>query len=146
MEVLMEELSNQSGHYMSKKAKKEQRAHFREYLATLQDNEAPSHVVNFRGGSLELTTWKDIIALNATRRCLQGGFQIQLLTNPILQAIFGAHAETLNANGSYSQLEKRLLLSKTSEAAKLKDMDRTKKRRNRNNVKNHFLTADGEDI
>lgn len=146
IEIVMEELSNQSGHYMSKKAKKEQRANFREYLSTLQDNEAPIHVVQFRGGSLELTSWRDIIALNYTRRCLQGGFQIQLLTNPILQVIFGAHGETLAAHGTYSQLEKRLILSKASEASKAKDMDRSKKRRNRTNAKNHFLTADGDDI
>jgi len=115
-------------------------------LSTLQDNEAPIHVVQFRGGSLELTSWRDIIALNYTRRCLQGGFQIQLLTNPILQVIFGAHGETLAAHGTYSQLEKRLILSKASEASKAKDMDRSKKRRNRTNAKNHFLTADGDDI
>ena len=146
IEMIMEELSNQSGHYMSKKAKKEQRATFREYLATLQEDESPTHTIQFRGGSLELTSWKDIIAVNAARRCLQGGFQIQLLTNPILQAIFGANASTLNAHGGYSQLEKRLLLSKTSEASKAKDLDRHKKRRDRNNVKNHFLMADGDDI
>jgi hypothetical protein len=146
IQMVMEELSNQSGHYMSKKAKKEQRATFREYLATIQDNEDPEHVVQFRGGSLELHSWKDIIALNFIRRCLQGGFQIQLLTNPTLQAMFGANGQTLNSNEGYSQLQKRLLLSKTSEAAKVKDLDRNKKRRNRNNVKNHFLTADGDDI
>ena len=147
IEIRMEELSNQSGHYMSKKSKKEQRATFREYLATVQDNEAPTHAVNFRGGSLELTTWKDIIALNATRRCLQGGFQIQLMTNPILQAIFGANGQALNnANGGYSKLEKRLILSKTSEAYKAKDLERHKKQRNRSNMKNSFLTADGEEM
>eukprot|EP00934_Nitzschia_sp_Nitz4_P008998 Nitzschia sp. Nitz4//scaffold49_size126201//76414//77685//NITZ4_003648-RA/size126201-processed-gene-0.145-mRNA-1//1//CDS//3329553167//8988//frame0 len=146
IEQVISDLSNQSGHYMSKKAKKEQRANFREYLATIQDNENPEHTVQFRGGSLELGTWKDIVCLNYIRRCLQGGFQIQLLTNPVLQQIFGATGHVLNANGGMSQLEKRLYMSKTSEAAKLKDMDRTKKRDKRNNVKNHFLTADGEDI
>lgn len=144
IEQTMDELSNQTGHYMSKKAKKEQRAYFRDYLATLQDNQAPEQVVQFRGGSLELTSWKEIIALNFIRRCLQGGFQIQLLTNPTLQAIFGADGSTLNESGNMSQLEKRWYLSKTSEAAKSKDMDLTKKRDKRNNIKNHFLTADGE--
>jgi hypothetical protein len=77
---------------------------------------------------------------------LQGGFQIQLLTNPILQAIFGADGDALNANAGYSKLEKRLLISKSSEASKTKDLDLSKKRRNRANVKNHFLNADGEDM
>lgn len=142
---VIDQLSNQSGHYMSKKAKKEQRANFREYLATIQDNESPHLVVQFRGGSLELESWKDIIPLNFVRRCLQGGFQIQLLTNPTLQAIFGATGNVLNANSSLSQLEKRLLLSKTSEAVKLKNLDRHKDRDKRRNIKNHFLTADGDD-
>jgi hypothetical protein len=146
IESCMEALSNQSGHYMSKKAKKGQRATFREYLATLQENESPTHVVQFRGGSLELSAWKDIIALNFTRRCLQGGFQIQLLTNPTLQAVFGTNSLALNSDTGYSQLEKRLLLSKSSVAAKIKDADRNKKQRNRTNAKNHFLTVDGDDI
>ena len=122
---------------------------FRDFLNLLQDNETPDHVVQFRGGSLELTTWKDIITLEYMKRCLQGGFQIQLLTNPALQFLLGANGDALRGSrggGGYSQLEKRLLLSKTSEAAKSKDMNRHKGRDKRNNIKNHFLTADGEDL
>jgi hypothetical protein len=77
---------------------------------------------------------------------MQGGFQIQLLTNPTLQSIFGADGQVLNSNANLSQLEKRLYLSKGSEAARLAHVDRTKKRRVRTNVKNHFLTSDGDDI
>jgi hypothetical protein len=88
---------------------------------------------------------KDIIALNFMRQCLQGGLQIQLMTNPTLQAIFGADCQALNSsNMGYSQLEKRLILSKASEAAKVKDLDRNKKRRNRTNVKNLFLASDDD--
>mmetsp|Transcript_23257 Transcript_23257/g.64505 ORF Transcript_23257/g.64505 Transcript_23257/m.64505 type:complete len:495 (-) Transcript_23257:134-1618(-) len=140
------ELAHASGHYLSKKAKKEQRYVFRDYLGMLQDNETPEVVVQFRGGSLELTSFGDICALDFVKRCLQGGFQIQLLTNPTLQAIFGCDGVALGYSNGYSQLEKRLLLSKTSEAAKLKDQDRHKGRKKRQNVKNHFLTADGDDI
>ena len=140
------ELSVESGHHMSKKAKKEQRATFREFQATIVDDETPEEVVNFRGGTLELSTWSEIIQLNFIRHCLQSGFQIQLLTNSTLQTIFGANGRMLNEFGGYSQLEKRLLLSKTSDAAKAADIDLTRKRRTRNNIKNHFLTADGEDI
>ena len=140
------ELSVESGHHMSKKAKKEQRATFREFQATIVDDETPEEVVNFRGGTLELSTWSEIVQLNFIRHCLQSGFQIQLLTNSTLQTIFGANGKLLNEFGGYSQLEKRLLLSKTSGAAKAADMDLTRKRRTRTNVKNHFLTADGEDI
>jgi hypothetical protein len=140
------ELSVESGHRMSKKAKKEQRATFREFQATIVDDEAPQEVVNFRGGTLQLESWSEIVQLNFIRHCLQGGFQIQLLTNSTLQDIFGADGTALNEFGGYSQLEKRLLLSKTSEVAKLADQDMTKRRRNRTNVKNHFLTSDGEDL
>mmetsp|Transcript_18127 Transcript_18127/g.26907 ORF Transcript_18127/g.26907 Transcript_18127/m.26907 type:complete len:474 (-) Transcript_18127:100-1521(-) len=140
------ELSTESGHYMSKRQKKQQRATFREYQATLVDDEPPDETVSFRGGSLTLSTWKELIQLNFARHCLQGGFQVQLLTNPTLQAIFGADGHVINGSGTLSQLEKRLLMSKTSEAAKMAHVDMTKKRRVRNNVKNHFLTTDGEGI
>ena len=138
--------SNQSGHSISKKAKKEQRAIFREYMATLVDGESPQQTVSFRGGSLTLTSWGEIVQLNFIRHCLQGGLQTQILTNPTLQAFFCADGNVLNSNGHLSQLEKRLFLSKTSEASKQAYVDRNKKRRTRNDIKNHFLTADGEDI
>ena len=140
------QLAVESGHHMSKKAKKEQRATFREFQATLVDDESPQQIVNFRGGSLELGTWKEIVQLNFVRHCLQGGFQVQLLTNATLQAIFGADGQALAEFSGYSQLEKRLILSKTSEAAKGADQELSKKRRNRTNAKNQFLTADGDDI
>lgn len=155
-EVLMDEvkqriaeLSVESGHHMSKKAKKEQRATFREFMATIVEDEAPEESISFRNnGTLTLGSWREIIQLNFVRHCLQGGFQLQLLTNPTLQAIFGASGLALgDAHGtSLSQLEKRLILSKTSEAAKKDDRDMTRQRRKRENIKNHFLTADGEDI
>lgn len=140
------ELAHASGHYLSKKAKKEQRYVFRDYLGMLQDNESPEVVVNFRGGTLELNKFGDIVAYEFIKRCLQGGFQVQLLTNPTLQAIFGCNGAVLGNSYGYSQLEKRLLLSKTSEASKLKDQDRHKGRKKRQNVKDHFLTADGDAI
>ena len=140
------DLAHASGHHLSKKAKKEQRHVFRDYLGMLQDNESPEVVVAFRGGTLELTKFGDIVALEFIKRCLQGGFQVQLLTNPTLQAIFGCDGSILGHSNGYSQLEKRLLLSKTSEASKLKDQDRHKGRKKRQNVKDHFLTADGDAI
>jgi hypothetical protein len=140
------QLAVESGHHMKKKAKKEQRATFREIQAILVDDESPHQIVNFRGGSLELETWKEIHQLTFIRHCLQGGFQVQLLTNATLQAIFGANGQALAEFSGYSQLEKRLILSKTSEAAKEADRELSKKRRNRTNAKNQFLTADGDDI
>jgi hypothetical protein len=152
-EVLMDEvkqlvatLSMESGHHMSKKAKKEQRATFREFVATIVDDEAPEEIINFRGGSLSLHTWREIIQLNFIRHCLQGGFQIQLLTNATLQSIFGANGAALNDFAGLSQLEKRLTLSKTSEASKIADQVMAKQRTKRQNVKNHFLTSDGDDL
>mmetsp|Transcript_39271 Transcript_39271/g.118117 ORF Transcript_39271/g.118117 Transcript_39271/m.118117 type:complete len:228 (+) Transcript_39271:1103-1786(+) len=152
-EVLMDEvkqrvaeLSVESGHHMSKKAKKEQRATFREFMATIVDDESPSEIVSFRGGQLTLKSWREIIQLNFIRHCLQSGFQIQLMTNPTLHAIFGADGNLLSTIENMSQLEKRLTMSKTSQAAKAADVDLTRRRRNRTNMKNHFLTADGDDF
>ena len=140
------ELSVQSGHHLNKKLKKKVRATFREFMATVVEDEAPEEVINFRSGSLTLGSWREIIQLNFCRHCLQSGFQIQLLTNETLQAIFGADGQALNDYGGMSSLEKRLLLSKTSEAAKLADQKMTKKRAKRQNQKNHFLTVDDGDF
>lgn len=56
-EVLMDEvkqriaeLSVESGHHMSKKDKKEQRATFRDFMSTIVDDESPEEIVNWRGG------------------------------------------------------------------------------------------------
>lgn len=140
------ELAHTSGHYLSKKAKKEQRYVFRDYLGMLQDNEIPVQSISFRGGTLELTSFGDMVSYDFVKRCLQGGFQVQLLTNPTLQQIFGCDGAALGTQAGYSQLEKRLYLSKTSEASKSKDQDRYKRRDKRQNIKNHFLTTDGEDV
>jgi hypothetical protein len=72
------ELSVESGHHMSKKAKKAQRATFREFMSTIVDDDSPCEVVTFRGGNLTLRSWREIIQLNFIRHCLQGAFQIQL--------------------------------------------------------------------
>lgn len=149
-EVLMDEvkqriaeLSVDSSKVMSKQAKKLQRANFRDFNNTIVDDESPDEVVNWRGGKLTLKSWKEIIQLNFIRHCLQGGFQIQLMTNETLQGVFGV---TYTSGSSLSRLEKRLYMSKTSEAAKAADKAMTKQRKTRTNVKNHFLTADGDDI
>lgn len=152
-EVLMDEvkqrvaeLSVESGHHMSKKAKKEQRGVFRDFMATIVDDESPNEVVSFRGGTLTLKTWREIVQLNFIRHCLQSGFQIQLMTNTTLQLMFGLDARALNSNSTMSQLEKRLILSKTSDASKAADREMLKRRKSKRNKQNHFLTIDGEDI
>lgn len=153
-EVLMDEvkqriaeLSVESGKHLSKKAKKQQRATFREFMGTIVDDEAPEEIISFRNGSLELNSWREIIQLNFVRHCLQGGFQVQLITNATLQLIFGADGQSLNEHGGgLSQLEKRLILSKTSEASKNADIKMSKNRDKRHNVKNDFLSSGGYDL
>lgn len=149
------ELSVESGHQLSKKVKKEQRATFREFLATIVDDDMPEEVVQLRhAGTLHLSSWKEIIQLNFIRHCLQGGFQVQLVRNETLQRLF-ASGWTSNGrsnrhshvgSGGLSQLEKRLLLSKNSDTAKWADQQLTRQRNKREHIKNDFLTADGEDI
>jgi hypothetical protein len=152
-EVIMDEvkqriadLSVESGHHLSRKARKEQRSTFREFMATIVEDEAPEEVVAFRGGRLSMNNWKEIIQLNFVRHCLQGGFQIQILTNETLHLIFGANGQLLMENATMSQLEKRLILSKTSDVAKAADIDLKASRKKRENIKNHFLTVDGDDL
>jgi Interferon-related developmental regulator (IFRD) len=154
-EVLMDEvkqriaeLATQSSHHVSKKDKKEQRASFREYMSTIVDDESPELVINFRNnGSITLTTWKEIIPLNFLRHSLQSGFQTQLLYNPTIQHLFNVqHSLSNSYSGSMSQVEKRLIMSKTSDAYKNADQKLRKNRDKRENIKNHFITVDGDDI
>jgi hypothetical protein len=144
------ELSATSSHRISKQARREQRSTFRDFASTVAEDEFPSEVVNWRGGKLTLNSWGEIVQLSFVRHCLQGGFQIQLMTNKTLHAIFGdalyASGGGGGASSSLSQIEKRMFLSKTSEASKAADRIMTKQRRTRTNVKNHFLTSDGEDM
>jgi len=140
----MAELAVESGHHMSKKAKKEQRSTFREFMGTVVDDEPPREVVSFRGGSLVLTSWREIIQLNFIRHCLQGGFQAQLMTNPTLLSLFGGDGMVLQ-DASVKQLsaiEKRLVMSKTSDAAKAADVRLARQRKNRHAAKNQFLNDD----
>ena len=97
VEVLMESLSNQSRHFLPKK-KKETKTIFRELLSTIKENEPPLEVMQFPGGSVELSSWKYVIPMSFIRRCLQGGLQIQLTTNPTLQAIFGIDSQVLKSS------------------------------------------------
>jgi Interferon-related developmental regulator (IFRD) len=154
-EVLMDEvkqriaeLATQSSHHVSKKDKKEQRANFREYMSTIVDDESPELVINFRNnGNITLSTWKEIIPLNFLRHSLQTGFQTQLLYNPTIQHLFNVQQSLSNSySGSLSQVEKRLIMSKTSDAYKNADQELRKNRDKRENIKNHFITVDGDDI
>lgn len=148
-EVLMDEvkqrvaeLSVESGKHLSKKAKKEQRQTFREFMATIVDDESPHEVVAFRGGQLTLNNWREIIQLNFIRHCLQSGFQMQLMTNSTLQIIFGTDGAALNNTVNFSQLEKRLVMSKNSDANKQAYNERNKRRKSKNLRQNLFLDAD----
>ena len=148
IKIRIDELSNQTGHYLNKHVKKEIRKTFREILATVSDNESPEETLYFNRNNISLTlkTWKEIIQLEFVRHCFQGGFQIQLLTNTTLQVMFGLSSKGMidpnPASTTYSQLEKRLYLSKTSETSKLADKKLNKDRKKRTNIKNHFLTVD----
>lgn len=142
----MAELAQESGHHMSKKDKKRQRSTFREYMATLVDDEAPCETVIFRGGTLELSTWKEIKQLGAIRACCQGAFMLQMSYNSTLHEIFGADMKILNNGDGLSSHEKRMFMSKNSAASKTRDREMQKDRKKRSNQKNMFLDADGEDL
>ena len=143
----MAELAVESGHRMSKKAKRSQRSTFREYMSTVVDDILPETTIVFPGGSLNLGSWKEIKQLDFVRSCLQSGFQQQMAYNETLHDIFGADVSVLldREGASMNDVEKRLFMSKNSSASKGRDKDLKKDRNNRNKVKDYFLTADGED-
>lgn len=127
---------------MARKTKKAQRATFREFAAMLVDDAPPEEVIHFRHGDLEIISWKDLIVLNHLRAVLQGGFQIQLLTNPTIQRML--QVDTSWLVNHITDDEKRKVSSKNSLAVKNADQNRRGKRDKRENIKNHFLTADDE--
>lgn len=141
------ELSVESCRSLNKKQRKEQKATFRDFVNTIVDDESPEEVLSFRNGTqITLETWREIVQLNFVRHCLQSGLQIQLLTNPRLQIMFGLDGNAIHANGALSQVEKRLYMSKGSETAKEAHMDLTRRRDKKENIKNHFLNVDGEEF
>jgi hypothetical protein len=137
----------QSGHHQSKKDKKAQRATFREYAATLVENEGPDESVALRNqGSVTISSWNHLVPLKTVRATLQGGFLVQLLHNPTLQGWLAVQSGVgIKADG-LSHIEKRLYMSKASEVNKEADRKRTQHRDKRERVKHHFLTVDGDDI
>ncbi len=146
VKIRLEELSVESGKRLSKKAKKAQRATFREYLSTISEGESPTVSVSFTGGTLELSTWRERKQLDAVRSAVQGGLMSQLSSNSTLQDMFGCDMSVLGGDGTMSSFEKRMYRSKNSEKSKAADRDRKKGRDVRANVQNYFLSADGEDI
>ena len=72
------ELSVEGSRSMSRAARKRQRADFRDFAATVVDDEPPDEEVSFRGGRVRLTSWREVVRLGSIRHCLQGGFQIQV--------------------------------------------------------------------
>eukprot|EP00529_Nitzschia_sp_RCC80_P011220 CAMPEP_0113465264 /NCGR_PEP_ID=MMETSP0014_2-20120614/13646_1 /TAXON_ID=2857 /ORGANISM="Nitzschia sp." /LENGTH=618 /DNA_ID=CAMNT_0000357409 /DNA_START=86 /DNA_END=1942 /DNA_ORIENTATION=+ /assembly_acc=CAM_ASM_000159 len=139
------ELAHTTSHHLSKARKKQQRSVFRDYWHTLQDDRpCVEETLTFRGGTLCLNTWQDLIAIQMFRKCLQSGLQHQILHCQSVQTVLGASGQTLNniQNSHYSSLEKRLLWSQSSEASKQKDLDLKKQRNKRRNIQNHFLNVD----
>ena len=72
------ELSVEGSRSMSRAARKRQRSDFRDFAATVVDDEPPDEEVSFRGGRVRLSSWREIVQLGSVRHCLQGGFQIQV--------------------------------------------------------------------
>ena len=121
-----------------------QRSTFREYMSTVVDDENPEVDIKFPGGTLTLSTWREIKQLDFVRHCLQSGFLAQMSNNETLQDIFGADADILMdmENNKMGKVDKRLLMSKNSEQSKTNTKTLTKKRGNKQNHQNQFLDED----
>jgi len=89
-------------------------------MSTVVDDENPEVDIKFPGGTLTLSTWREIKQLDFVRHCLQSGFLAQMSNNETLQDIFGADADILMdmENNKMGKVDKRLLMSKNSEQNK----------------------------
>ena len=61
-----------------------QRSTFREYMSTVVDDENPEVDIKFPGGTLTLSTWREIKQLDFVRHCLQSGFLGEMSNNETL--------------------------------------------------------------
>eukprot|EP00850_Spirogloea_muscicola_P012163 SM000078S22022 [mRNA] locus=s78:52965:60875:+ [translate_table: standard] len=103
----MRDLSVEGNKRLSKKTRKEQHGSFRDLVSLIQDGTVTETAVRLKNGdSLTLSTWREIIQLNALRQYLAEGFQKHLQENELLHQIFGFVPRASKPAGFQSLAEK----------------------------------------
>ncbi|GMI54479.1 hypothetical protein ScalyP_jg4671 [Parmales sp. scaly parma] len=69
--------------------------------------ENPEVDLKFPGGTLTLSTWREIKQLDFVRHCLQSGFLGEMSNNETLQDIFGAVYGNIDGHGKQQDGEGR---------------------------------------
>eukprot|EP00850_Spirogloea_muscicola_P004457 SM000019S05001 [mRNA] locus=s19:471588:481603:+ [translate_table: standard] len=125
----MRDLSVEGNKRLSKKTRKEQHGSFRDLVSLIKDGTITETSVRLKNGdSLTLSTWREIIQLNALRRYLAEGFQKHLQENELLHQIFGFAPRASKPAGFQSLAEKRMYRSPNSLASKARTRTRKQQR------------------
>eukprot|EP00850_Spirogloea_muscicola_P020290 SM000212S06883 [mRNA] locus=s212:33105:43389:+ [translate_table: standard] len=125
----MRDLSVEGNKRLSKKTRKEQHGSFRDLVSLIQDGTVTETSVRLKNGdSLTLSTWREIIQLNALRQYLAEGFQKHLQENELLHQIFGFVPRASKPAGFQSLAEKRMYRSPNSLASKARTRTRKQQR------------------
>ena len=141
----LRELSTQSSKAMSRRARRVERRAFREILATLEDGEAPAEEMTFPNGDAYFSGWQQVLQLAMLRRVLGSGLQAQLGNSEQLMELFDIDPDIVRSQEPgerMDSLDKRLLVSKSSEYAKQRTAERKKERQARDNQRNYFMEID----
>ena len=125
----------------SKKDRVVLRTTFRELSAIIEGGEIPEQKVKLRHGDvLVVDTLAANIQLNAFRSFLGEGFQVHLLSNPLLHQVFGFRP-TEEPPERLTSLQKRMYRSPASAASKERSENRKSQRRASAAYKSGFLDA-----
>ena len=124
----------------SRKERKEQRAIFRDILATVSGGEQTTRNLSIRGIQITFKGWASRVQLNSLRSSLSSGLQVHLEYNAVVRQILslGKFLEG-GTQPKLSSIEKRLYRSKNSLESKERTQERSAARDRRRNIANDFL-------
>ncbi|KAG5182385.1 interferon-related developmental regulator-domain-containing protein [Tribonema minus] len=134
---LMQGYSTETSKRMSKDTKKSQRRTFRDlHAAVVEGAPPPWQELSLQSCAVEITTWAELVRLEALRACLHGGLQSQAAHNATVRDILGAVDGGGAAGGTPA-------LAKSGGARKYRSETRSRQRASRQNAKDSFLWDEG---
>ncbi|TYZ58835.1 hypothetical protein PybrP1_005135 [[Pythium] brassicae (nom. inval.)] len=88
LEAKIERFLKETGKNIGKKTRKTQRSLLKEVLETLRTGDGPHQELQVDDETLSVSTWSCFFQAHVFRRTLQSGFQVHMVKNPVLRAVF----------------------------------------------------------
>ena len=130
---LLSTLSTDSSRHRARKDRREQRASFRDVLASVETGEQPSVAVTIRKQKVELEGWRAVRVWEAVRQVVGGGVSVHLSENELVAGLIGWEGEEDGVDGEeVDERTKRLdaraaSKGRAKEAYQLHNKQRSKK-------------------